>query len=186
MNKGKAIFFDRDGVVNYRMVKDYVKRTEEFNFIPDFFSFFLEAKRNGYYAFLITNQQGIGKGVMTEDDLALVHGLMQMTLQEKTGFCFDEIYYCTDLAEMKSLRRKPNPGMLLEAISKWNIDVERSWMIGDRRSDILAGTRAGVRTLLIGCENYDLCKEADFKFLNLIDALEFFWKNNFFLKDNEY
>ncbi len=112
----KAIFFDRDGIVNYRPVGDYVKSPQEFRFLPDFLEFFVFIKKNNYLAIVITNQQGIGKGLMTDEDLSIIHLKMQEDLFNITGYNFDDIYYCPDLALTPSQRRKPNPGMILEAV----------------------------------------------------------------------
>lgn len=170
MEKRKAIFFDRDGVVNYRIVDRYVQKPEQFKFINDFISFFKSMKDKGYLAILITNQQGIGKGLMTEQELAEVHNFMQNELMSITGYCFDDIYYCTDLASTGSYRRKPNPGMLLEAVEKWNIDKNESVMIGDRRSDAGAGKNAGVKTVLIGISAILSQYEADIIAANLFEV----------------
>jgi D-glycero-D-manno-heptose 1,7-bisphosphate phosphatase len=173
MSRQKAIFFDRDGVVNYRLAKDYVKTNEEFHFLPDFLKFFKEIKEKGYLAILVSNQQGVGKGLMTEDALKRVLEYMQEMLIKLTGFRFDDIYYCTDLAAVGSFRRKPNPGMILEAIEKWRISTSDSWMIGDSPSDATAGRNAGVRTILLGKfserDNFD----ADIILDNLFDALNY-------------
>lgn len=172
--QNKAIFFDRDGVVNYRIVKDYVKTPADFHFIPDFFDFFSAVKSAGYIAILITNQQGIGKGFMTDNNLSVIHSYMQDALRSKTGFEFDDIYYCPDLADTLSFRRKPNPGMIEEAVERWNIDRACSWMIGDRRSDVQAGIAASLRTILIAYHDSDYCPQAHFNFLSLSRTLEFF------------
>jgi D-glycero-D-manno-heptose 1,7-bisphosphate phosphatase len=147
--KKKAVFFDRDGIVNLRPVGDYIKDIHEFHFLPDFLELFKKVKSNDYLTILISNQQGVGKGQMSEDDLALLTEFMQNELLIHTGIKFDDIYYCTALAEENSPRRKPEPGMLLEAIEEWNINPAESWMIGDSESDIIAGKRAGVRTIFV-------------------------------------
>ncbi|MCL5991888.1 MAG: HAD family hydrolase [Bacteroidetes bacterium] len=165
--KRKAIFFDRDGVVNFRIVGKYIKSAEDFRFMPDFIEFFKKIKTAGYLTILITNQQGIGKGLMTEKELETVHNFMQSKLKEFTGNNFDDIYYSSELAENNSFRRKPNPGMLLEAIEKWDIDIENSWMIGDRKSDVKAGKRAGLKTILLKPVKNGDFPEADFLFRNL-------------------
>ncbi len=149
MPKNKAIFFDRDGVVNYRPIGEYVLRINEFHFLPDFLQFFPIIKKKGYLAILISNQQGVGKELMTEDELNQITAFMQRELNKLTGYNFDYIYYCTELKTSNSYRRKPNPGMLLEAIEQLNINPEESWMIGDSESDMIAGKRAGVRTILL-------------------------------------
>ncbi|HYF02468.1 MAG TPA: HAD family hydrolase [Patescibacteria group bacterium] len=167
----KAFFFDRDGIVNRRKMGDYVYSINEFEFLPHFFSLFKSVKESGFLAILITNQQGIGKGLMTEEALREIHAHMQRELLKETGFQFDDMYFCADLASANSFRRKPQPGMLLDAIKKWGIDAEKSWMIGDSISDAQAGKAAGVKTILIG----DFLKdEADLVFKNLEDAEVFF------------
>lgn len=170
----KAIFFDRDGVVNYRIVGEYVRDYSEFKLIPDFIPFFKVIKQNGFLAIMISNQQGIGKGLMNENELAEVHKTMQKELLNKTGYQFDDIYFSADLAESNSYRRKPNPGMIIEAIDKWNIDILNSWMIGDKQSDVIAGKSAGVRTVLLHFDIKKRIPEADYFFKNLIETLNLF------------
>jgi D-glycero-D-manno-heptose 1,7-bisphosphate phosphatase len=145
----KAIFFDRDGIVNIRIIGDYVKNIEEFRFNPHFTELFTTIRRNKL-AILITNQQGIGKGLMSEADLAIVHNFMQTELLRISGSNFDDIYFSPALESENSPMRKPNPGMILVAMDKWGISAEGSWMIGDSTKDHLAGKRAGLRTILIG------------------------------------
>jgi D-glycero-D-manno-heptose 1,7-bisphosphate phosphatase len=82
-------------------------------------------------------------------NLEKIHNYMQNNLINLTGYQFDDIYFSSDLADSNSFRRKPNPGMLLEAIEKWDIDTSKSFMIGDSDSDILAGQKAGVSTILV-------------------------------------
>lgn len=160
----KAIFFDRDGIVNHRLIDDYVKSVSEFVLLDDFIALFKQIKELGYLAILITNQQGIGKGLMNINDLKEIHDFMQNQIFANTGYHFDDIYYCSDLAASNSFRRKPNPGMILEAIEKWNINPEKSWFIGDSKSDAKAGNAANVNTILIGNFENDL---ADLIFPNL-------------------
>lgn len=161
--KKKCVFFDRDGVVNFRPVGDYVKTPAEFDFIPDFLNFFTHIKSLGYLAILISNQQGVGKGLMSESDLNEVSAFMQEQMLKKVKRNFDDIFYCTELKESGSFRRKPNPGMLLEAIEKWNIGTELSWMIGDSESDIIAGKKAGLRSILLTQVNQTAETAADYQ-----------------------
>ena len=168
-NKCKAVFFDRDGVVNLRVINDYIKNSREFKFLPDFLHFFPKVISSGYHTFLITNQQGVSKGVMSLEELKGIFNFMQFGLQKKTGSQFHDIFYCTDPADSNSFYRKPNPGMLLDAIKKWNIDIESSWVIGDSISDAQAGKRAGMKTVLVGKYNKDTCPEADYIARNLFD-----------------
>ena len=146
--KSKAFFFDRDGVINERILGGYVRSWKEFIFLPDVGKTLKEIKDRGYITIIITNQRGVGLGLMAESDLANIHTQMQSELQEKYGVQFDDIISCTD-AGNESDRRKPSPAMLLEAQVKYNIDMGMSWMIGDTASDIQAGNRAGTKTAFL-------------------------------------
>lgn len=171
----KAIFFDRDGIVNERIIGGYVTSVDEFIFLPEFFELFKIIKKE-YLAIIITNQQGIGKRLMTDEDLFEIHDYMQKQLLRMTGYQFDDIFYCPDLAESNSYRRKPNPGMLLEAIKKWNINPTDSFMIGDSSSDYYAALAANVKPILVGpfdAENYPRA----LKIVNNLNELIIYFKN---------
>lgn len=147
---GCAVFIDRDGVVNRRRVADYVKTWQEFQFLPDIFQVLPEIHAAGYRAILITNQQGIAKGLMAEGDLAAIHAHMQDELYRRTGHRFDGIYFCPHGKDDGCNCRKPEPGMLLRAADEHGIQLSCSWMIGDSESDVVAGLRAGCRAIRIG------------------------------------
>lgn len=151
----KAVFFDRDGIVNKRLIDKYVLNTEQFEFITEIFEILAKVKAKGYLAIVITNQQGIGKGLMTEEDLAKIHHEMQYELQYKSKVCFDDIYFCGDLKSVNSFRRKPNPGMLLEAAEAHKIDLSQSFMIGDSKSDTAAANAAGVKSIFVSADEID-------------------------------
>ncbi|MBK9246905.1 MAG: HAD-IIIA family hydrolase [Ignavibacteria bacterium] len=171
--KRKAFFFDRDGIVNKRLMGGYVTRPSEFEFQPDFVALFQLVKSHGFYTVIITNQQGIGKGIMTENDLSDVHNYMQLKLIESTGISFDAIYYCGDLEQTNSQRRKPNPGMLLEAIEAHYLDSTISIMLGDSISDVQAGKAVGSTTILIGDFSKVDVPEADYIFDSLGSCSKF-------------
>ena len=146
----RALFLDRDGVINTRLVGEYVRHPHEFTLIPGIVPLLQLAHALGYQLIVITNQQGIGKGLMTRDDLDRVHQHMQALLQEAGSPVIDAIYVCCDLANTNSTHRKPAPGMLLDAMRDYQIDASKSWFVGDSLSDAQAGMAAGVKTLLIG------------------------------------
>ncbi len=146
----KAILFDRDGVINFRIVGEYIKDFSNFYFIPDFLEILPILKQKGYLIILISNQKGVGKGLMSNSELENLTKLIRASLIEKTGFDFDDIFYCTDSGESFSWELKPNPGMILRAVEKWNLDKSHCWMVGDSYKDILAGKRAGVNTVFVG------------------------------------
>ena len=149
----KALFLDRDGVINTRLVNAYVRTPEEFELIPEIVPILTLARERGCLLVLITNQQGVGKGLMSMNDLERVHEHMQECLLSAGAPQIDAIYYCTDLDGTQSTHRKPAPGMLLDAMRDHDIDAARSWFVGDSRSDAEAGRAAGVDTMLIG--SYD-------------------------------
>ncbi|GAA4449207.1 hypothetical protein GCM10023189_08320 [Nibrella saemangeumensis] len=142
----KAIFLDRDGVLNEDRV-DYVYRTEDM-VIPDGVAEGLQLlKEAGYLLIVVTNQAGIAKGIYTRDDVMRCH----QYIQTKCGNVLDDIYYCPHHPDYtsRSLARKPESLLLEKAIAKYNIDVSGSWMFGDALRDIQAGRRVGVRTVHI-------------------------------------
>lgn len=145
----RALFLDRDGIINKRLVGAYVRTPDEFQLLEDVLPILSAARQLGFRLILITNQQGVGKGLMSREDLDNVHAAMQSQLATH-HLHLDAIYECTDLASANSPRRKPAPGMLLEAIAHFKLEPQRCWFLGDSITDALAGRAAGVRTALVG------------------------------------
>ncbi|MBM4178841.1 MAG: HAD family hydrolase [Ignavibacteria bacterium] len=146
----KALFLDRDGVINKRLVDAYVLRPEQFEIIPGILPIMRLAHNRGYLLIVISNQQGVGKGLMSLADLDDVNTYMQQQLRHADAPTIDEFYVCTDLDGMNSTHRKPAPGMILDAMRDHDIDASCSWFIGDSITDAEAGRAASVRTALIG------------------------------------
>lgn len=174
----KAVFFDRDGIVNERFIDNYVLDFSQFVFKDNIFNLIAAVKKSDYLAILITNQQCIGKGLLSEEQLNDIHLSMQNTIYAKTGYKFDGIYYCGDLKDDNSFRRKPMPGMIYESALEHNISMNGSFIIGDTITDIDAGIYAGLKTIYI---NSDFCKKADYSFNSLSRAVYFF---NYILTNN--
>jgi len=139
----KAVFLDRDGVINKKLENDYVKSVFEFEILDGVKETLQNLKKLGYLLIIITNQQGIGKGIMSEKDLLKIHEHMVKELPE-----IDDIFYCPHLNGTCNCR-KPENKMLLDAKEKWNIDFNKSWMIGDSENDIICGKSVGCKTVLI-------------------------------------
>lgn len=148
-----ALFLDRDGVIN--VDHGYVHRPEEFEFIDGIFDIVAAAKAAGYIVVIITNQAGIGRGYYSEQQF---HQLMRWVRRkfEDNGGKIDAIYYCpfhpvhgVGHYKKDSELRKPKPGMILQAAMEHGIDLELSILIGDKLSDMQAGQRAGVGTLVL-------------------------------------
>ena len=165
-----TLFLDRDGVINRRLVDDYVKSWDEFEFLPSVLESFPIFANNFKRIIIVTNQQGIGKGLMTTEALEEVHRRMKVEI-EATGCSIDAIYFCPSLAAENNPRRKPNPGMALQAKSEFQeINLLKSIMVGDSPSDMEFGINAGMQTVFIG--NRELNISIDARFQNLADFAE--------------
>ena len=148
----KALFLDRDGVLNVLRPNDYVKCPDELEILPGVKEAIILLRRHYDLILIVTNQQGIGKGLMTEADLTAVHA----KLQECLGNTIDRIYYCPELERAHSFRRKPNIGMALQARRDYpGLRLKESVMVGDSMTDMLFGRRAGMQTVLVG-DNSDV------------------------------
>lgn len=171
INKQWTLFLDRDGVINQKLDNDYVKNIEEFQFIDGSKAAIHKLNQLFGLCLVVTNQQGIGKGVMTEDDLKLLHAHMLSELSAANAQ-IDKVYHCPDLAEMNSNCRKPNTGMAEEARKDFaHIDFKSSVMVGDSISDLQMGKRVGMITVYISEED-DLPKEADYVCKSLAELAE--------------
>ncbi len=150
----RAVFFDRDGVVNLTPGPGYVLRWEDFHFSPGIVEALALCRARGYATVLATSQQGVGKKLMSQADLDLIHSNMQTHLRAH-GAEFDGIYACTCLkAEPDCTCRKPSPEMILRAAADLDLDVAQSLLVGDADRDIEMGTNAGVPvTIRIESEN---------------------------------
>lgn len=147
--KHKAVFLDRDGVINKKAPEgDYIKSWDEFKFLSDVDVAIRRLNEKGFLVVVVSNQRGIARGVMTEDDLKEIHTRMKYELC-KGGTIIDAIYYCPHDVDAHCGCRKPNPGLLFRAAKEHDIDLERSWMIGDSKSDIEAGKRARCKAILL-------------------------------------
>lgn len=150
MEKIKALFLDRDGVINYD--PGYVYRIEDFEFMPGIFEALAGFMALGYEIFVVTNQSGIGRGYYSEDDFAKLSKYM-IDEFKSYGVEIKKIYHCPHTPSDDCNCRKPRPGMILQALNEHNIDPQASLIIGDKPSDLEAARRAGVESgYLIGDE----------------------------------
>ncbi|MCF8235200.1 MAG: HAD family hydrolase [Bacteroidales bacterium] len=159
IDKNWSLFLDRDGVINKRLRGDYVKRIEEFDFLPGVLNALPVLAKKFNRIVVVSNQQGIGKGLMTEEDLQVVHDWMMQEIGAKGGR-IDQIYYCTALAAENNPCRKPNPGMALQAKTDFpEINLSKSIMAGDSHSDMLFGKNLGMLSVFINSENMNIRPE---------------------------
>jgi histidinol-phosphate phosphatase family protein len=158
ITEGWTLFLDRDGVINQRIPDDYVKHPDEFEFIPGALHALKIFAGLFDHIIIVTNQQGIGRGLMTKTQLDQVHEKMLKIVSE-TGGRIDAIFYSPDLKNTRSFTRKPAIGLGLKARKQFPyINFNKSIMAGDTYSDILFGHRLGMITVLIGID-----KEAAFQ-----------------------
>ena len=149
--KNKAVFLDRDGVLNQEM-GDYVCHFEDFH-ILDNFEALKTLQDKGYLLIVATNQGGLAKGWYTEDELGKMHQSLRAAYA-RHGVEFADMLYCPHHPNFTGECdcRKPKPGLLLQGIAKYNIDPALSYFIGDRERDVEAGTAAGVKGILINSD----------------------------------
>lgn len=152
IDKNWTLFLDRDGVINKDKPGSYIFNAGEFHFYPGVLNAFkLFAEKFGRII-VVTNQRGIGKGLMTEADLSSIHSKMLGAINSE-GVHIDAIYYCTSLSNT-AFERKPNPGMAVRAKNDFpDIDFNKSIMVGNNISDMLFGKNAGMYTVFVKTTN---------------------------------
>lgn len=171
----KALFLDRDGIINIDY--GYVYQKENFTFTSDIFQLVHQACELGYLVIIVTNQAGIGRGYYSEEDFLELMNWVSTQFNLNSGR-IDKIYYCPFHPEhgvgdylKDSFFRKPNPGMLLEAEREFSIDMKQSLMIGDNPSDMEAGFSAGVGKLI--CYGFDSPQHNATRIDSLSQAIRF-------------
>jgi D-glycero-D-manno-heptose 1,7-bisphosphate phosphatase len=165
MMAGKAVFLDRDGVINDHV--RFVNTPEDLFLFPGVGKAIRKLKDAGFKVFVVTNQGGVGLGHMKEESLHAIHEKMEREL-EQDGAILDEIAYCAHKPHASCACRKPEPKMILDLAKKYDIDVGRSYMVGDRDTDIFAGQKAGTKTVFIG----ETFAPANFSSPSLVEAVE--------------
>ncbi|MCK6485790.1 MAG: HAD family hydrolase [Phycisphaerae bacterium] len=164
----RAVFLDRDGTIIEDM--HYSGDPARVRLLPGAAGALCRLRAAGYRLIVVTNQSGIARGLLSVAQLAEVHRRMERLLAAE-GATLDAIYYCPYLAGVEAVveeyrrdsdLRKPGPGMLIQAAREWNIDLQRSWMVGDAPRDVQAGRAAGCRTVLVAAAGAPPCPQADF------------------------
>jgi D-glycero-D-manno-heptose 1,7-bisphosphate phosphatase len=183
-----AVFLDRDGVLieDIHLLKtcDQVKI---FDYVPGALR---RLKNAGYLLVVVTNQTVVARGLVSECAVKAIHEFIQGQLLENDGCGVDRFYFCPHHpnATVERYRqdcecRKPRPGMILQAAQELNLDLKKSWLVGDRVSDIIAGQSAGCKTILIetgmhlapvieSSYSSDFSGEPDFVCVDLADAVD--------------
>ncbi len=182
----KAVFFDRDGVINRLVYNPDTNEYESPHFLKDleFYPWTLEAlkkiQEEGYLLFLISNQPSYAKGKTTLENIKAIHDKMH-DYMKANDILFTEYYYCYHHPEgivpeysCECECRKPKPYFILEAKKKYNLDFKNSWMIGDRDTDVFCGQNAGIKTILVHEELSDNNRgksKPDYNAVNVKDAI---------------
>ena len=160
----KAVFLDRDGVIN--VDTGYISHSDDFVFIDGVIDACKAIKEKGYQIVVITNQSGIARGYFSEDEFMTLTEWMDWSLADK-GVDIDGIYFCPHhpekgIGELKQdcNCRKPQPGMILSAKNHLDIDLSQSFLVGDKMSDLQAGKNAGVATNILVRTGKEVTEEA--------------------------
>jgi histidinol-phosphate phosphatase family protein len=166
-----TLFLDRDGVINFEKNNDYVKTWAEFKFYDESIKALPLLAAKFTTIVITTNQKGVSRGIMTEDDLTTIHHNMVSAII-KMGGRIDHIFYCTDL-DNESINRKPQPGMAFQAKDKFpTIDFTKSIMVGNRTSDMEFGRNAGLHTVFLATTHPETAYPnplIDYRFNNLLE-----------------
>lgn len=143
----KAVLLDRDGVINEDR-DDYVKGVHELRVFPGAPDSIRRLNEAGFRVFVVSNQQGVAKGIISEESLLAMQNEISRQV-EAAGGAISGFYYCRHLASQGCSCRKPQPGLLLKAAKEHGFDLAESVMVGDTERDIMAGKSAGCRTVLV-------------------------------------
>lgn len=183
MEKTKAVFLDRDGVINKNR-EEYVLDISEFEFLPGVIDALRILKSNGYRIHIISNQSCVARGLLTKNKLEEITRYMLNSIRKK-GADIDSVDYCIHHPDEKCDCRKPNTGMLKKVAEKNGYEIKEIWFVGDRKSDIEAGNRIGCKTILVNTDDYAKTLKSEnneipmFKAHNLLEAV-----NEIILKEN--
>lgn len=171
VNNEWTLFLDRDGVLNHEKDNDYVLNWDEFKFYEGIPEALASLNHRFKHIVIVTNQKGVGKGVMQLEDLQHIHDNM-LSIIEKAGGRIDQIYFCSDLSD-NSPNRKPQPGMAFQAQHDFpDIDLSKSIMAGNRPNDMKFGRNAGMYTVYLATTHPDTPfphPDIDLRFNSLIE-----------------
>lgn len=174
IDKSWTLFIDRDGVINQRIMGGYVQQWEKFHLLPGVLESMAVFSRAFGKIILVTNQQGIGKKLMSKEALEEIHRQLKKEIHQAGGR-LDAIYYCPDLASKSNNCRKPGIAMALQAKKDFpEIEFSKSIMVGDSESDMQFGKNAGMYTVFVGepdqhAAHQDVCVGNLFEFSKLIN-----------------
>jgi len=170
----KALFLDRDGVVNVE--KNYLYKIDHFEFIDGIFELCRYFQNLGYLIIIVTNQSGIARGYYSQKDFNILTSWMNAQFASN-NILISKVYYCPHHPDISGgcSCRKPEAGMFFDAQREFNVDLKNSLMVGDKERDIEAALNAGLTQTYLFDEEQ---KSADSKATKIVSKLENIWKNN--------
>jgi D-glycero-D-manno-heptose 1,7-bisphosphate phosphatase len=170
-----AVFFDRDGTLMEEV--HYCGDPEKVAAMPGAAGALARLRASGFYNVIITNQSGIGRGYFTVEQFQAVQAEL---LRQLGGNAIDATYFCADHPDHPTPRRKPQPGMVHEAVADLGIDLARSFFVGDMATDIECGHHAGVRTILVatGYGQRTAACEPTFRARDVVEAIEWIFEQS--------
>lgn len=136
----RAVFLDRDGTINVDV--DYLHEPDKLAFIDGTIEALALLKAKGYRLIVISNQSGIGRGYFGAPAVERLHAYMNSILQEHSA-AIDAFYYCPHIEQDRCTCRKPQTGLIDRAAAEWDIDLQRSYMVGDKEADVMTAVNAG-------------------------------------------
>lgn len=173
----KTVFLDRDGTIIVDKV--YLNDPNKIEFLPNAMEGMKLMTDIGYQIFVVTNQSGIPRGKVQIENLHKIHRIISFECA-KRGIFIKNFYYAPYMTESNHFARKPNPGMLHYADWEYSVDFKKSWIIGDRLSDVEAGHRAGCKGILIESHIEDQEDvKPEYKAKDLLDAANFIRKSSY-------
>ena len=173
MNMRKVVFLDRDGTLI--VDKIYLNDPDAIEYLPGVFEGLRKLRDCGYEFIVATNQSGVPRGLVTLENLNEIHNRIGHEMS-RCGIDILKFYYAPFLTDNRHPMRKPNPGMLDCGVRDFNVNRKKSWMVGDRMTDVAAGHRAGMRSVFLkGTENHGLSPFSPPEFVagNLLEASDF-------------
>jgi D-glycero-D-manno-heptose 1,7-bisphosphate phosphatase len=167
-----GVFVDRDGTINREV--HYLRKREQLELLPGAAQAIGRLNRLGLKVVVVTNQSGVARGFLTEEELGRIHQRLKEMLAEHDAH-LDGIYYCPEMPDTESACRKPEVGMMKKAAGDLDIDLKQSYVVGDMAIDIEMGRRAGSKTILVltgyGQEARDKGVQADFVAHDMAEAV---------------